>query len=358
VLYTARVEAERVVTLGLPTLRAEGIDGRPLEAAQDGAARVPDGLAYVWLDRAALGDRLKADTSAARLYAFAAKAPPKRPKPSPIVLRLQPDANALSHKPEGYRIQAVPAGKQTVRVRAFNLSDALRELPLRLAMAGETLAEQRVIAPAEGFADVVWMVDLSDAFAARDVVTATVTAGDGIPPLSVDLFGEATVEQIKERYKKPVRLPIEDLASWRENITGDGKMTMATTKEGHWRLEATFAQGDPWVYPYFTLPKAVDLRRATALVLKARCRGRAAVRIFLWEGESGVGYLTPTGILPADGQWHTATVRFADLRLSTANRPDPNARLDLAKVRRISIGLNSEAKTNVLEVSEVHVVGE
>jgi len=358
VLYTAQVEAERVVALGVPTLRAEGIDGRPLEIAQDGAARVPDGLAYVWLDRARLGDRLQTDTGAMRLYAVAAKAPPKRPKPSPIVLRFQHDAEAVSHKPEGYRIKAVPAGRQRLRVRVFNLSDGLRELALRLDVAGEALAEQKVVVPAKGFADVEWVLDLSDAFAAADVVTATVTAGDGIPPLSVDLFGEASVEQVKERYKKPVRLPIGDLAAWQKNIVGDGTMTMAKTPEGGWRLEATFAQGDPWVYPFFRLPKGIDLRRGTALVLKARCKGRAAVRIFLWEGESGVGYLSPEGIIPADGEWHTATVRFDGLQVSTANRPDGNARLDLGTVRKISIGLNSEAKSNVLEVAEAYVVGE
>ncbi len=358
VLYTAQVEARRVVSLGVPTLRAEGIDGRPLEIAQDGAARVPDGLTYVWLDRARLGDRLQTDTGAMRLYAVAAKAPPTRPKPSPIILRFQHDAEAVSHKPEGYRIKAVPAGRQRLRVRVFNLSDGLRELTLRLAIAGEAIAERKVIVLPKAAVDVVWVFPLSEAFGAADVVTATVTAGDGIPPLSVDLFGEPSIEQVKERYRKPVRLPIGDVAAWQANICPDGKMTMAKTKEGGWRLEATFAQGDPWVYPFFRLPKGIDLRRGTALVLKARCKGRAAVRIFLWEGESGVGYLSPEGIIPADGEWHTATVRFDKLHVSTANRPDGNARLDLGTVRKISIGLNSEAKSNVLEVAEAYVVGE
>ena len=214
--------------------------------------------------------------------------------------------------------------------------------------------------PPHGHADAAWETNLSKAFATSDRLTATVTAaGEGagrILPLSIDLFGEAPLAQVKERYKKPVALPVADLTRWRANIVGDGKMTMAKTEGGAWRLEATFAEGDPWVYPYFALPKGVDLRRARALVLKARCHKPAIVRVFLWEGDTGVGYLTSEGIIPADGQWHTATVRFDGLRLSGANRPDPNGQLDLGTVRKLSIGLNSEAKTNVLEVSDLYLV--
>jgi hypothetical protein len=50
-----------------------------------------------------------------------------------------------------------------------------------------------------------------------------------------------------------------------------------------------------------------------------------------------------------------AVVRFQDLILSGANAPDPNGRLDLDQVRRISIGMNSRADENRLEVSDVCV---
>jgi len=367
VLYTGKPEATRVVPLGIPIRRIEGIDGRPLQVGQDGAARVPDGMAYVWLDRGRLGDRLRTDTPAMQLYRVAQQPAPKPAAPSPIVLRFQLDPAALAHKPEGYRVKAIPPGMLTVRVRAFNLSGAPREVALAITVSRETVmvrggAQRSLTIPPQGHADTAWEADLSKAFAASDRLTATVTAtGEGagrILPLSIDLFGEAPLEQVKERYKKPVALPVADLTRWRANIVGDGKMTMAKTEGGAWRLEATFAEGDPWVYPYFALPEDVDLRRARALVLKARCHKPAIVRVFLWEGDTGVGYLTPNGIVPADGQWHTATVRFDDLRLSGANRPDPNGRLDLGTVRKISIGLNGEAKTNVLEVSDLYLVGE
>jgi hypothetical protein len=69
-----------------------------------------------------------------------------------------------------------------------------------------------------------------------------------------------------------------------------------------------------------------------------------------------VGYITPKPIIPADGRWHVGIARFADLVHSDANRPDPNGRLDLDQVRRISIGMNSRTAENTLEVSDACLV--
>ena len=120
---------------------------------------------------------------------------------------------------------------------------------------------------------------------------------------------------------------------------------------------ARFTNGDRWVYPSFQLPDELDVSRFSALVLRARCERPAAVRVFLWEGDRGVGYLTAASIIPADGQWHAAEVRFDELTLSSANAPDDNDRLDLGQVRRIAIGLNSDTPDNRLEIGEAHLVG-
>jgi hypothetical protein len=67
--------------------------------------------------------------------------------------------------------------------------------------------------------------------------------------------------------------------------------------------------------------------------------------------------LTPASAIPPDGKWHTAVVRFKDLVLSGANTPDPNGRLDLDEVKRISIGFNTQSVENRLEVSDVYLLG-
>ena len=122
-------------------------------------------------------------------------------------------------------------------------------------------------------------------------------------------------------------------------------------------FSASFTNGDRWVYPVFQLPDELDMSRFSALVLRARCERPATVRVFLWEGDRGVGYLTSQSIVPADGKWHAAEVRFDELTLSGANAPDDNDRLDLGQVRRIAIGLNSDAPDNRLEISEAYLVG-
>jgi len=152
-----------------------------------------------------------------------------------------------------------------------------------------------------------------------------------------------------------VRLPIQQTARWTPNVAGHGKMQMDSTPEAAWRLQVKFGEGDRWVYPFFKLPDNVRLSEHTALVIRARCQKPAEVRAFLWEGDAGAGYITPQSIIPADGQWHVAVVRFADLVLSGANAPDPSGRLDLDQVCRISIGMNTGAAENTLEVSDVCV---
>jgi len=80
------------------------------------------------------------------------------------------------------------------------------------------------------------------------------------------------------------------------------------------------------------------------------------VRVFLWEGDTNVGYITLDSIIPADGKWHVGRVQFRDLLLSSANSPDPNDQLDLDAVRRISLGMNHAVNENTLEVSDLYVV--
>ncbi len=135
-------------------------------------------------------------------------------------------------------------------------------------------------------------------------------------------------------------------------------MTMETSPEVAWRVKAKFQGGDRWVYPEFRLRDHQDLKDYGGLLIRARAVHRGDVRVFLWEGDKGVGYLTAEPILPADGNWHTARVRFRDLVVSAANAPDPNGKLDLDQVRRISVGMNSRTDENSLEVSDLFLIRE
>jgi len=183
VVYTGAPNADAKLNLDVPALGVEGIDGRTLEAAEDGAVPVPDGLAYVWLDREKLGDRLEKDTPAMCLWSIGQQEPPKRTRPSPIVLRYKFDRDLVEAKSEGYRLKGEAAGKMPLVVRVFNLSQKPRELSVELSFsrtgASVTSAKtQSASVPAEGSVDVTWEVDLTGAFAAAEQLTAKVTAID------------------------------------------------------------------------------------------------------------------------------------------------------------------------------------
>lgn len=367
ILYTAAYPTAGAAKLETPVLRAAGIDGRPLALAAEGAVPLGDGLVYVWLDGRSVDGRLQTETTAARLWALGQQpAPPVAPL-SPIVLRYQVDPARVEATSEGYRVKAPPPAELPLVVRAFNLDTRPHELSLQLSLSDPAAAPVgpavlRVTAPPAGFVDAEWRADVRQAFAKTGqlqvAIAARGDAADPIRPLAIDLAGEATLEQILARYGRAVRLPIGDLTAWRTNIVGHGRLTMQQTPEGHWQLDATFGKGDRWVYPIFQLPADVDLRRCAALVVRGRCERPAKVRILLHEGDTGVCYLTPEPIIPADGQWHAVAVPLRSLTLSTANAPDPNQRLDLDQVRRLSLGLNSEADQNRLQVSDLCLVAE
>lgn len=216
VLYTSRPDAQARLKLDLPVLRTEGIDGRRLEAAPNGSVPIPDGLTYVWLDRQKLGDRLQTDTPAMRLWEIAQQAPPRRPKPSPMVLRFEPDPEVMEGKSDGYHLSAKAPGKLPLRVRVFNLSAEPHELTLKLDFSQESarlIGPQALAAnpPAEGFADVVWESDLSGVPAGAGGLDITVTAADSrggqIAPLVIRLVGPARLTQAVDRRPESFATP-------------------------------------------------------------------------------------------------------------------------------------------------------
>jgi hypothetical protein len=210
VLYTARPDAKARVKLGVPALRVEGIDGRTLEVALDGTVPTADGLTYVWLERQALGDRLRPDTPTRRLWTIAQQSPPQRPPSSPIVLRFEPDRGLMEGRTDGYHLtsktphpQAGPRQAGTplpLKVRVFNLSTEPHELTLEPTFSSKSARltdkpTRPVKLPAEGSADVAWEADLDRALAGGRRLEVTVSAqprhAAAVAPLVISLVGQA-----------------------------------------------------------------------------------------------------------------------------------------------------------------------
>jgi hypothetical protein len=365
VLYTGRPGASESVSLGLGAVYIEGIDGRRLMPGSDGSIPVPDGLSYVWFDGEVNVARLIADTAASRLRPTAGASQAVRGAPSQIVLRFQLDAAHHQASSRGYRVKQAPAGTVRLGFDVWNLADQPHAIDLELklapAKASSVQPGRSLKLAARSSSSVDWPLDLGPMFASNGRVTAQVVARDedGVrDQLAVVLTGETDLAQTLAGSAHPIALPISERSRWTPNISPAGTMTMDASPEAAWRLQVKQEQGgDRWAYPFFRLPEGLRLEQGGGLILRARCARPASVRVFLWEGSADVGYITPDPVIPADGQWHVARIAFRDLVPSTANAPDPNGTLDLEKVYRFSVGMNSTAPENTLEISDLHVVG-
>jgi uncharacterized membrane protein len=360
VLYTGEPRAKAAMKLGLRARRIEGLDGRVLNASDPTAVPVPDGLSYVWLDRAEASSRLRTDTAAMRLWKIGQQTPQPTARPSPLVLRFQYDPHLVRPTVDGYGLPAESPATLPIVVRVFNLDAQAQDLLLTLTLATDdrrTIDVQSHPAkiPAQGFADLTWTVDLHKALAQSDRLRAVVTAAGQAAPLAIDFMGEPALEQVLGRYRRPIRLPIQESKRWQPGIAGGGHMTLDPEADGSCRLRATFGPGDRWVYPQFTLPERVGLHNAAGLVVRIRCPQPAEVRVMLFK-DNGAGYMTPGSIVPADGQWHAASIRFSELVYCGATATDTEGKLDLDHVRRISIGMNTKAAQATLEFRDLHVL--
>lgn len=346
----------RPIDLGVAPRRVEAADGRAV-TTRDGRFALDDGLAYAWFDRAAIAPKLDAMTRAMGLN-------PGRDVPkaesSPIVLRYRFDPAVVAHGPTGYRLKAGATTLPAV-IEVVNLGGAAESLDVSLAVepgGRPDPGSRRIEIGPRSVAEASWTVDLSGSFAgfAPARLRAEARGSGGVRDrLAFAIIGEPTLEQALASLARQERMPVEDRARWADNIGPGGMMTMECGPAG-WKLDVKHAPGtDRWAYPYFRLPDAVDLSEARGLILRARCKASADVRVFLWEGDSGVGYINGPSLIPADGEWHVAKVDFDDLSASGANAADPNGRLDRNDVRRISLGLNSREGANTLEVSDLFV---
>ncbi|AMV38731.1 cellulase family glycosylhydrolase [Planctomyces sp. SH-PL62] len=351
------------IRLAVTPDHVEAADGRAVPV-RDGGFPLTDGLAYAWFERAALAPMIDAETRAMSLHP-ARDAEPVRGEPSPIVLRHRFDPMVATPSSTGYRLKA-GVTSLPVRVEVVNLGETAESLDLTLGVerpdVGTVAEPRRVEVGPRSQAEVEWTVDLSDAFAdfapARVLVTARNERGIR-DRLSLAVFGEAKLEVALARVSRSVRLPIEDLSRWSPNIAAGGRMTMRAVETDGWRLDVAHEPGtDRWAYPYFRLPDSVDLAEAKGLILRARRRGAGDVRAFLWEGETGVGYINVASLFPADGDWHVVRLDFDAMERSNANAPDPDGKLDRKAVRKISLGLNGDVDANELEleVDAVHIV--
>lgn len=360
VLYAENATAETSVPWSGPIQSVTGIDGRIVKRLPKGAIPLSDGLAYVHTSLRSLKASLQRQTPAARLTALAKSARPVRPAVSAIVTQPLLPTSAQPTK-RGYKVAESAVGEFPFRVRVNNLAGAARQVNLLCTVNGTTRLETRPLnLAAEATGEVQWNVDLARALqqTSAESVTLEVTGaeqgGPAVSPLSVELFCERDLEANLRLYPGSTKLAVTDLARWKPNITSTGQMKMNVDAEQNWQLQTNFKSGDRWVYPDFRLPDNLSLTASDGLVLRARALAPSVVRVMVKE-RSGATYFTPFSVVPADGEWHSVVLHWQDLAALPSAPPDANSQLDLDQIQSISIGMNSRADENTLEISGLYV---
>ncbi|MCL5270720.1 MAG: glycosyl hydrolase [bacterium] len=372
VLYTGKVREGATVKAGLQPQAIHGIDGRELASAADGSVPIPDGLAYLTVDRAALAERLITETSAMKLNRLAQPVWPPRGPVDPIVLQPMVDLAKVQARPTGYQLAVDSQSKIRLGVHIANLSAERRELRISYLWMGEggpgtepvPLNGQPVTVSVEprSTSDIWSGLDLAGKLASdhmRWLEVRAQSAGQEAPVsrLAMQLKIEPTLDSLLGLFGEKVPLSLGPVENWQPAMPAGGRMKMDVTDES-WKMAVTFGKGDKWAYPRFALPAGVDLSKYEGIVARVRLESSGDARLMLFEQNPAgtYGYYTAGGIGTGDGRWHAVYIPFASLD-KLSNMAEPEGSLDLDKVHSLSFGINTERRENMLQVSDVCLVG-
>ncbi|MDD3469770.1 MAG: hypothetical protein PHE53_07300 [Thermoguttaceae bacterium] len=403
-LYTGQNDPTAEVELGASfanlELHAYGIDGRLFEVKSTGEScrvPVPDGLTWLTVSGVSSDAMVDAETEAMRLWraashsdmqpAQASDASQRSVVPAeksfhPMVLRYDFDESVVGVSPSGYRIKDDSLETLPIAVTLSYIASSRHGIPsesqsvtLEISspdgpMEQSDLAEQKVSVACGGTATASWSLDVKKLFGNDSTRWLRVSVKGGTSDEFVEfrISRRPQLEQVLAKSEKSRRLPIDELNRWRmvnggkdgslerlESVSGFTYMDNASKEPVGVKMTSKFAGGDRWCYPQFTLPDDVRMEDYTGIVLRLRTATPGDVRVFLWEAEN-VGWINGSTIYDADGKIQTVYVRFSELGVSSANSPDKNGKLDLGRVRTISVGMNPKADDMSLELFDVYLV--
>ncbi|MDR1284202.1 MAG: glycoside hydrolase family protein [Opitutaceae bacterium] len=356
VIYTGSVSPHAEVTLPFEVQSAAGIDGRPLSVAEGGRkVSISDGLVWLRVSRKALEGILDKDTDAMRLFRIGKKTLPSLPPPSSIVIQPQiapKDLGAISAS--GYFLPP-DRSHLSVSVVVNNLGDSSRTVSVQAAGAPDVAvtlgARSRKVVPLK--------IDLSALpiqKAANNLtlsIKATSNDGERIAPAEMALIPASGLSEHLRGSSYQFSLVVNEAYRW--NQSANGAITSGLQPSGTWGFTVKFKPGaDRWAYPSYAVPQEVDQEKVSGVLVRARCLKLATVRLLTWDGHGNMSQ-TRFAILPADGQWHVAYVPLASLTRTGYHGTEDHI-ADVTKLARISVGFNSGADENTLEISDLYLI--
>jgi hypothetical protein len=360
VLYTGQVDPTAKIPFPVKPKRVTGADGRTLAVA-DGTVPIPDGLGYVWMDQSALGDKLKTDTDAQRLYQIGQNPSSRKRLASPLILRFLADQMPSRTSVRRYLISQDLAHALPINVRIQNLSQAPIVFTPSVALpGGAPQPSAAVTVPAMGSSDVSWKLDASASLdiAETRLITVSGTAATGIQPsaLAIPIVMDGTMEQNLKRHKNQLPLPIAD-SKWQPNNSGGAQVSFSKTADGAWRMDVKSGGRGNWSYPNFTLPAKINTQLYSGFLMRARIlKPASGVSIIAVPDDKTPSFWT-TDLFPADGEWHVVYVPFAEFKPGPNGAGDQNSRINPAAWAKLQIGMGGGDPDNAMEISDLILVG-
>lgn len=358
VLYTGEMKPLRLKTR-FPVTKIESVLGEPLPLDK-GTMTVTDGLVYVFCDQ--IEERMiEKNTEAMRLLTLAKKSYDNKAsqimRHSPVVAVYDYDEDNITPDSAGYRATKKIDKPLPMAMRVYNLSRETHEFLIEERANGPSffMRESRFSLPGGEMRRI-----LNEAYLQPFEETefyhfdTNVHSPEAIQCMSLKFFTEPSLEGQLKKHPNAKALPISK-ERWSKNVPGGAKLEIEGENHGV-RFSVEFGEGDKWCYPNLSLPEEFRLTHEGGFLARVRCTGETTVRMFLFEEGSGSGYLSEDARIscPADGQWHVFHVPIRAFHYNASTPPDPDGALDLEKVKRISIGFNTQSQTATLEIDALY----
>lgn len=263
-----------------------------------------------------------------------------------VLTQKYPEASAAKAKAKGYLLDK--AAVTDIQVNVYNFNGA----PMSGVVTGSVYGGWSLAVPTQP----VTVAPYSKATLTFALTGSGAVAADVKAPVTFrGVFnGEATsksVTLIASNENLPVTPSLlvpdyDNPALWEKNISVGSTSTFTSPVAGEIQFDYSFGSGDKWTYPYFTLPAGTSLAGTEGVTFEVYFPapiGGVVIRSFVYE-QNGSGYFTPGNIAPAGG-WQQIKIPWSDF--AAFGTPDDNFHLDPEQIRKLCIGINSSASTNV-----------
>ena len=279
------------------------------------------------------------------------KSPHRKGEPSPVVLQVSLPAQTVNLGSQSHEIE--PGTESELPLFVYNFSERpvsgtlkLEEAPsnwqvrvasepIRIAPLDREKVQASVILPPTGH----------DLLSGSWIKVRGDFGDAGRPALAFRL--SCDLLKLRPLETQPI-VAANDAGNWKDNIVAQGTMSHRKAEPSGVMFDMQFADTDPWAYPRLRLKNEdVPDGRFDGLALTVHVlEGTGTVRVQFIE-ECGAAYLAEAGIDADRREQQRAVVLFRNCKWGSHSRPDPDGKLQPAKIREILVGINSNRKSKV-----------